>query len=332
MIEAMVTVVTGASGFLGGYVVRRLVAEGRRVRCVDQEKPSFLGDLDVDWARADVRDLASLATAFEGARAVFHLAAVISVAGDLSGRVWATNVQGVRHAAEAALAAGVERFVHCSSVHAYDLEAVARVDENSPRADNSGLPVYDRSKAAGEAELREVIANGLDAVIVNPTGVFGPGDARSRINGIFLAMFQRRLPALIDGGFDWVDVRDVAQSLVAAERMGRTGENYLLPGHQLSLLELGLIAERVSGVAKPAFILPMWFARVWSPLADWMGRHTENPLSYTSDSLHALRFHPSVCGDKARAELGHDPRPTSETIEDIYRWAIDEGLIDPRRA
>jgi len=325
----MVTVVTGASGFLGGALVRALLAEERQVRAVDLERGPGLAGLDVEWMPADVLDVSSLEASFEGATTVYHLAAVISVTGDPTGRVWAVNVDGVRNVAEMALSAGVRRLVHCSSVHAYDLEAGEHpVTETSPRATAAGLPVYDRSKAAGEAALMEVIDRGLDAVIVNPSGVIGPYDfAPSRIGSVFLALFRGRLPALIDGGFDWVDVRDVVSSMLAAETQGRRGENYLLPGHHLSLSELAAVTEEVSGVPKPTLTVPMRFARLWSPLADIVSRRISNPLWYTTESLHALRFDPAVSGAKAETELGHRPRPFDDTVKDIHHWFIDQGLL-----
>lgn len=320
----MVTVVTGASGFLGSVLVRTLLAEGRKVRCVDIHRGPGLADLDVEWIAAGVLNRSSLGAALDSANVVHHLAAVISVTGDPTGRVWETNVDGVRNVAEAAMSAGVDRFVHCSSVHAYDLEAVERVTEDSPRSVSAELPVYDRSKAAGEAELRGAVAGGLEAVIVNPTGVIGPQDfARSRVNAVIMAMFDGTLPALIDGGFDWVDVRDVASSMIAAETKGRVGENYLLPGNHVSLKELSVIAEHVSGEPRPSITLPMWVARMFAPVSNVMGRRSGSPLWYTSDSLHALRFNPTVSGTKALDELGHSPRSVDETVDDMYRWASE---------
>lgn len=171
-----ITVVTGACGHLGNNLVRRLLAEGRRVRAVDLAPSRSLEDLDVEFVSADVLDADSMRKAFARAEVVYHLAARISISGDPSGEVWVTNVRGVRNAAEAALACGVQRLVHCSSVHAFDLERCTGgiVDESSPRSVRPGLPAYDRSKAAGEAELRRVVSRGLGAVVVNPTGVIGP--------------------------------------------------------------------------------------------------------------------------------------------------------------
>lgn len=325
----MVTVVTGASGFVGGVLVRALIGQGRRVRAVDTQRGPALADLDVDWAEADMLDRSSLREVLQDADVVFHLAAVISVTGDPTGRVWAVNVGGVQNVAEAALAAGVRRFVHCSSVHAFNLRAdVDQITETGPRATDPLLPVYDRSKAAGEAALRRVIDAGLNAVIVNPTGIIGPMDfAPSRMGGVLLALFRRRLPAVVAGGFDWVDVRDVVTSMLAAEARGRTGENYLLPGHNLSLAALAEIAEEVAGRRRPSFTLPMWFARLWSPLANAVSRRTQSPLWYTSESMHALRFNPPVSGARADQELGHHSRPIRDTIADTYEWFASRGRI-----
>jgi len=280
-----------------------------------------LEGLDVEWVQADVLDPASLRPAMHGAESVYHLAAVISVAGDPTGRVWATNVTGVRNTAEAALVADVSRFVHCSSIHAYDIAAGHPIDEESARAEHGTMAVYDRSKTAGEREFRKVVSSGLDGVICNPTAVIGPGDLTgSRMNVVLEAMFDQRLPALLSGGFDWVDVRDVAGSLIDAEHLGRTGENYLLSGHHLTIAQLAAVVEKVTGVRVPRIVLPMWFARVWSPMANIAGRRSDNPLWYTTESLNALRSHPVVDATKARTELGHAPRPTEDTISDLFAW------------
>ncbi len=317
----MPTVVTGASGFLGSILTRALVARGRRVRALDLNRGVGLESLDLEWVEGDVLDRVGLAAALEGADVVYHLAGVISITGDPTGRVWATNVDGVRNVAEAALEAGVRRFVHCSSIHAYDIASVRVIDEDSPRSTSPRLPVYDRSKAAGEAALREIVEQGLDAVVCNPTAIIGPGDfTGSRMNTVLGTLFRRRLPALVGGGFDWVDVRDVADSMIAAEEKGRTGENYLLAGHPLSVRDLAGVVENVTGAHAPSVTVPLWFAGLWSPIADVLSLQTGSPLWYTTESLNALRSYPIVSRDKAARELLHRPRPIEDTIADLYRW------------
>lgn len=329
-VDRTVTVVTGGCGHIGTNLVRALLDRGARVRVTDVREPGSLVRLGASWVAADVRDTAAMRAAFEGADVVYHLAAVISVIGDMRGVVRDVNVTGVRHVAEAALEAGVRRLVHCSSVHAYDLsQSVGRiVDEESPRAVDPRLPAYDRSKAAGEAQLQRVIDRGLDAVVVNPTGVIGPVDeGPSRMGVVLLAAWRRRLPAVVAGGFDWVDVRDVVSALTAAAEHGRSGQNYLIPGHRLSVRELVDAAGTVADIRPPATTLPMWFARMWSPLATTIARSSSNPLLYTADTLHALATFPQVSGAKAARELGHRPRPYLETLNDLYRYFLHAGSM-----
>ncbi|MGB7860733.1 MAG: NAD-dependent epimerase/dehydratase family protein [Acidimicrobiia bacterium] len=318
----MTAVVTGASGFLGGAVVRRLLDDGRQVRAVDLVRGPTLSGLDVEFVEADVLNPDSLGPALQGADVVFHLVAKISIAGDPTGEVYRVNVDGVRNVAESAWAQGVKRMVHCSSVHAFDLETNGRmITERSPRSTTPTLPAYDRSKAAGETALREVIAKGLDAVVVNPTGIIGVHDyAPSPMGHVFRALFTHTLPALIEGGFDWVDSRDVAASIVAAEDNGATGENYLLPGHHQTVAQLADLAEKVSGVPKPRLTVPLWAAKAWSPIGDRLNRRSGSPLTFTRESIHALDHSPPIVGDKAQSTLGHQPRQVEETVSDIYEW------------
>jgi dihydroflavonol-4-reductase len=228
------------------------------------------------------------------------------------------NVDGVRNVATAALEAGVKRMVHFSSCHAFDLRR-ANVDETCPRP-GPDHPAYDRSKAAGEAALREIIAQGLDAVIVNPSGVIGPLDFKpSRMGQAFLDLKSGRLPSMLQGGFDFVDVRDVVASAFAAEQKGQTGHNYLLGGGWRPLPELLGAAALASGARLPRFTSPMWLAERGAPfLTTWAQLTGAEPL-YTREALHALKSPPDLldCG-KAVAELGHSVRPLEQTLRDVY--------------
>jgi dihydroflavonol-4-reductase len=312
-------VVTGGSGYVGANLVRALRATGRRVRVVDLRPPAGPADPGTTWVRADVRDRIAMRHALDGADMAYHLAAVISLTGGRRGRVQSVNVEGVRVVAEAAHEAGV-RLVHCSSVHAFDLASRIGhpIDETCPAATDRRLPAYDRSKAGGEAALRDVIRRGLDAVVVNPTGIIGPrDDGPSRIGAGIVALWNGRLPAIVDGGFDWIDVRDVVTALLAAHERGRTGESYLVPGHRTSAYELLQIAARVGGVPAPR-VLPMWCVRPWAPLATALGTIHDSSFLPTRDALHALITFPHVNGAKAERELGHTPRSLETTLRDLY--------------
>ena len=302
--------VTGATGHVGGNLVRALVDRGDRVRILLRGEPIGLDGLDVDAIPGDVADPDSLRAAFDGAEVVFHLAALISITGSQGGRVEATNVLGARHAAEAALEAGVRRYVHFSSVHAFDHRPYeVPLDEQRARV-GPRHPAYDRSKSAGEAQVREVVARGLDAVVVHPSGIIGPADPRpSRMGQVFLDLAHRRMPALLDGGFDWVDVRDVVAGALAAAEQGRAGESYLLCGHWHSLRELAVMAAAATGVKAPALDSPMWLARIGAPLMTLFNKVTGIEPLYTPEALHALRSNRHVSSEKAARELGYRSRP-----------------------
>jgi dihydroflavonol-4-reductase len=277
----------------------------------------------------------SLRRAFEGAEVLFHLAAIISIDGDRGGRVSAVNVDGVANVCQAALDVGIRRMVHFSSIHAFRQTPLDEpLDETRGQvADDPSYPVYDRSKAQGEQRVRAAIERGLDAVIVNPTAVIGPCDYEpSRLGRTFLDLVNRKLPASIPGGFDFVDVRDVVSSALAAEEKGRTGENYLLGGHPHSVAELFGLFQRVTGAPPPRINAPLWAARLGIPFVMAWGRLTGREPLYTRDALHALGGNQQVSHERASRELGHNPRPTLESAEAIYKSFLDQGVLPDRHA
>ncbi len=331
----MGVVVTGAAGHLGGNLVRALLAGGESVRAMVHQNREPLKDLEVEQVRGDVRDPESLRRAFAGTDVVYHLAGVISIDGDRGGLVREVNVEGAANAAEAALAAGVRRMVHVSSIHAFRMTPLDRpLDETRDRVEDrpGEYPAYDRSKAEGERRVRLVVEQGLDCVIVHPTAVIGRLDfAPSRMGRVFLDLYHRSMPALIDGGFDFVDVRDVTQGTIAAAKWGRTNESYLLSGHWTSVRGLADLVQSVTGVPAPRFTTPMWLARMAAPWATAVGRMRGSEPLFTSESLNALRrSNRAIVRTKAQEELGYAPRPLSETVRDIYAWFASVGRITPR--
>lgn len=321
--------VTGASGHIGNNLVRELLRRGHRVRAVvhaPSATPSLRG-LDVERVVADVRHPETLRAAFRGVEVVFHLAARISIDADRDGQVHAVNVYGARNAAREALRAGVRRYVHMSSIHAFDLTDDGGVLDESRRRPGPAQAAYDRSKAAGEESVRAVIAEGLDAVIVNPAGVIGPWDFEpSRMGRFFLDVARGRLPAVPRGGFQFVDARDVVQATLAAAERGRTGANYLLAGPWRSSLDMARLAIRHVGGRAPVEIAPAVFhaaGRVLTLGARVIGR---DPL-LTPEMVRTLQSHRRVSSARAEAELGFTARPHDDTVRDIYAWFHDHGAL-----
>jgi dihydroflavonol-4-reductase len=201
------------------------------------------------------------------------------------------------------------------------------LDEQRPLADDRALP-YDRSKAAGERLVREAAARGLDAIVLNPTAVLGPHDyGPSAMGQVLLDLYHGRLPALIDGGFDWVDVRDVVAGALAAADRAPPGARYLLGGERRSVRELATLCTRVTGRPSPRLTSPMWLARIGAPFATAAARLRGSRPLFTSASLHALRNHRLVSHDKAVRELGYRARPLEETVEAAYGWFREAGAL-----
>lgn len=319
--------VTGPSGHVGANLVRMLLARGRAVRVlVRRETIPALAGLDVELVKGDVREPESVARLVAGTSAVFHAAGVISIAGDPLGLVEQVNVQGTAHVADAALSSGVKMIYFCS-VHAFEQEPLhLPIDETRVRVVRG--TAYDRSKAGGEAEVRKRVARGLEAMILHPSGILGPHDfGPSRMGRVFVDMYHRRVPALVPGGFDWVDVRDVALAAIAAWERGRTGESYILSGRWASMGELAMLAAEITGVAPPRIETPLWLARAGAPFMEAWARVRKTEPLYTRESLLILQANRAYVREKATRELGHAPRPLHESVRDAHRWFAEAGVL-----
>jgi dihydroflavonol-4-reductase len=326
----MTTVVTGAAGHVGGNLVRELLARGREVRAVVREDTRAVDGLDVEVVRTDVCDQDGLRAAFVGADVVYNLAAFVTISGSFGGEADRTNVDGPRNVARACLEAGVRRLVHFSSIHAFDTRPEDGViDETRGLAvPGRGVPAYNRTKAAGQREVLAAVEEGLDAIVIHPTAVLGPHDYKpSRMGEVILMLCRREMPALVAGGFDWVDVRDVVCGAVAAEERAAGKSSYLLSGRWTTFEELAGIVREASGVPVPRIVAPMWLARAGAPFVTGVCRLTGRRPLYTGESLHALRNHRFISCAKAARELGYAPRPLEETIADTVRWFRDCGMF-----
>jgi dihydroflavonol-4-reductase len=325
----MTVVVTGATGHIGANLVRALIAEGHPTRSLVHVNCRAIEGLDTEVIQGDVRDRESLFRAFDGAEVVYHLAASISLFMYGWSRLESVNVFGTRNVVEACLRSGVRRLVHFSSIHALVPEPVdAPLDESRPLVASRRCPPYDRSKAAAEVEVRRGLERGLDAVIINPTAIIGPHDYEPSYFGeALLAMVRRKLPSLVTGGYDWVDVRDVVAGALGAEKQAPAGAKYLLSGHWVSMCDLAAMVAEITGVSAPGFVCPLWLARLGAPIAAAVGHLNGRRPLYTSVSMRALRSNRYISHEKATRELGYQPRPFRETLVDTLRWFEENGQI-----
>lgn len=325
----MTTVVTGATGHIGANLTRALLAQGRPVRALLHVNRRAIENLDTEVIEGDICDLASLCSAFDGAEAVYHLAVHISILMNEWPLLELVNVIGTRNVVEACLHCGVRRLVYFGSIHAMTQELVdVPIDESRPLIESQNYPPYDRSKAAGEREVLKGIERGLDAIIISPTGIVGPHDYQpSHFGEALLALAHRKLPALVPSGFDWVDVRDVVEGAIRAEERAPTGAKYILSGHWVSMRDLAVLVEEITGVPAPRLVLPMWLARIGAPVVTAFDRLAGKRPLYTSASLKALRGNRNISHERATRDLDYHPRPFRETLIDTLRWFEESGYL-----
>jgi dihydroflavonol-4-reductase len=326
---ADLTVVTGASGLVGANLIRSLLEQGRNVRTLIHWDRRAIEGLDVEVSGGNICDAESLYRAFDGADVVYHLAAHISLSMSDWPKTEEINVIGTRNVVDACIKCGVRRLVCFSSIHAYTQEPFdIPVDESRPLVDSTSYPPYDRSKAGGKKEVLKGIEKGLDAVVVHPTAIIGPYDYKmSYLNQALLLMAAGKLPVLLDGGFDWVDVRDVVAGAMKAEEVAACGSDYLLSGHWASMAELAEIIGEVTGRPAPALLCPLWLAYAGVPIAALVARMTGTRPFYTSVALKAIKSNRNICHDKAAKDLGYHPRPLKETIYETLLWFRKYGYI-----
>jgi dihydroflavonol-4-reductase len=318
----MKVAVTGASGHIGNCLVRQLIKRGMEVKVLVHNFMNDLSDFNIEIIRGSLENRGSLNKLCEGTEVVFHLAARISIDRRSTYGVYNTNVEGTRNILEISQANNIRRFIHFSSIHALMNEPLSQVlNENRPLVNTADM-AYEQSKADSEKLVYEAVTAGLDAVILNPTAVIGPYDFKpSYLGQALIKMYRNKLPVLVRGGYNWVDVRDVAEAAINSMQMGRTGERYILSGEWLSLKELAQLAESIGGRKIRQFIAPVWLARLGLPfIRFYAGLLNEDPL-YNADSLNVLiNSHRQISNEKARKELEFRPRPLRETLNDTFEW------------
>jgi dihydroflavonol-4-reductase len=325
------TLVTGATGFVGAAVARALVSAGRRIRLTHRAQSDLSNLRDVPGERvvADLTDPASLRAAAAGCTRLFHVAADY--------RLWVpdvtvmrrTNIDGSIALLKAAHAAGVTRMVYTSSVAALGLaQGRDPADEATVNRAEDHIGPYKRSKYDAEIAVRRLAEAGLDIVIVNPSAPVGPGDIKPTPTGRMVLDAARGLmPAYVETGMNIVHVDDVAAGHLLAEQHGRAGESYILGGENLMLSEIGRIIARLAGRAPPRIKLPIGpLVPIASVMEGW-ARLSGHPPIMTRDMLAMARHLMWYRSTKAVRELGYAPRPAERAFEDALVDFCKRGLL-----
>lgn len=331
----MKCVVTGASGHIGNVLVRDLISKNYEVKAfvLKNENVDYLKELNVEICYGDVRDLESLKEAFRGADIVFHLAGIIDIGTVNKKFIYSVNVGGTKNVLQACREEKVKKLVYTSSVHAIPEKPKDEIiTETKEFSEDKVKGIYAKTKAEATKYLLENVSQDLDnnpeIIIVHPSGVIGPYEyIPSNLGQLVIDCANKKIGAYLDGGYNFVDVRDVANGVVLAAEKGKNGECYILAGHKVSVKELMKKIEAVTKVKMPTFKIARWFAYATGFLSEIYYKIVKQKPLFTSYAVYTLGTNCNFSNEKAEKELGYTIRPIDETIKDTVDWFKKIGKI-----
>lgn len=327
----MKALVTGGTGFIGSNIALRLVERGWQVRILERPGAShvLLEGGPFEYCQGDVLDPASLPPAFAGVDAVFNAAGVVDYWRQGIERMVAVNVDGTRNVAQAALKAGVPRFVQISSTAAMGIHPGEIVDESYTFNVKPERFVYGHSKFLAEQAVLEAVGRGLPAVIVNPTTVIGPRDIRKVSSGMVVEVVRHCVPPLIPpGGVNVVPICDAAQGAIEAALKGKIGERYILGGENMTHQQLYQTIANVIGCGMKLKVMPRWQVSFLAVLTDMLQPQTGGPVPLTGDRLRLESQIFYFDCSKARHAFHMPNTPLRVTIGRTFEWYESMGEFD----
>jgi dihydroflavonol-4-reductase len=322
--------VTGGTGFIGANLVRLLLSQGYAVRALVRPTSSLdnLRSLDVEIVKGDLND-PDLPQKMSGCQVLFHVAAHYSLWQADRDALYRSNVLGTRNVLAAARHAGIDRTVYTSSVAAIGVGELGKtVDETHQSPLDQLVGHYKKSKFLAEQEAKQAVESGQDIVIVNPSTPIGPWDIKPTPTGdIILRFLRRQMPAYLNTGLNFIDVRDVARGHLLALERGKTGDRYILGNQNLTLKGLLDRLSEITGLSAPQQTVPAWLPlslawfdeRVLAPL----GKPPSIPLDGVRMSLQPMYYDAS----KAVRELGLPQAPIETALTDAVNWFLSEGYV-----
>ncbi|HOJ88183.1 MAG TPA: NAD-dependent epimerase/dehydratase family protein [Pseudothermotoga sp.] len=327
--------VTGSTGHLGNVLVRLLVASGQKVKAMVApfEDAVPLEGLPVEVVRGDIRDQKFVEDSCKGVETVYHLAAVISILGKKK-VVYDVNVGGTENVIYACKKNNVHRLVYVSSIHALcELKPGSLVDESVCIDPNKTVGDYAKSKAIATLEILKSAKQGLNAIVVCPTGIVGPYDWRVSEMGNLLLLYSRNLLKVgVEGSFDFVDVRDVANLLIQACGKASSGELFIASGQYTTIRAFIQMLQRIRPHRSVNVFLPRYVAYPVSLITSAYYLMKKKKPLLTPYSIHTLTRNYVYSHQKATIQLGYNPRPLVDSLRDAMQWFEDNGYVRPINA
>lgn len=320
--------ITGANGHLGNTIIRMLAHAGKQVRALilPSDEKLYYTHPNITSYMGDVRDIHSLDDFFalpENTQAiVVHAAGIVSIASKTTQLLYDVNVLGTENVLEQCRHINLKKLVYISSVHAIpekpDKQKIYELDAFDP---SKVKGAYAKTKALATRAVLNAAQQGMPACVVHPSGIIGPYDyGKGHITQLVVDYMKNRLLACVKGGYDFVDVRDVARGVISCCERGVAGQCYILSNEYYSAQDLLNTVHKVTGKRQIKTVLPLWFAKLTAPFAEAYYKLRRTPALYTSYSLYTLTSNSNFSHSKASAQLAYKTRPMAQTIKDTIAW------------
>jgi dihydroflavonol-4-reductase len=322
--------VTGGTGFLGSNLAIALREQGYAVRILRRPSSDLraIGSADVEQVMGDVRDKDSLGKAVRGCDTVFHTAAVVSYWKKRRAELGDVNVEGTRNVVDVCLELGIEKLIHTSSIAAIGLPGEGHLADESHEFNWGPYDIgYRNTKHEAELVVREAVCRGLQAVIVNPSVMIGPRDVHFLGGQILRDVYRKRIFYYVSGGISIANVGDVVQGHLAAARMGRNGERYILCGENLTHRQVLTITAEVIGGLAPLFRLPMPIVRAIAGTSEALGNVFDREPWIPRELVAGIDQTCWYSAEKAARELGYSITPFRDTVRSTFQWYRCNGYL-----
>lgn len=326
--------ITGGAGYLGNTLVRELLKEKKKIRILvfPGEKNIPQGDIEVFYG--DVLKPQTMEAFFENDEKkdliVIHTAGIVSIASKYQQKIYDVNVIGTKNIIALCQAHRVKKMIYISSVHAIPEKKKGQtITEVTAFDPDAVVGLYAKTKAEATNLVLEAAKKGLDARIVHPSGICGPFDeGRGYLTTLVIHYYTGKLTAALNGGYDFVDVRDVAKGIILCLEKGKKGETYILSNRYFSIKEMLKMLHQITGKKEVKRILPAWFIRLMAPLAERYYRIIRQPPLFTAYSIYTLNSNAIFSHEKATRELGYQTRAMTETLNDTIDWLKANGRLE----
>lgn len=323
-------IVTGSTGHLGNVLIRKLISKGEIVRAFicPGENLEPIKDLPVEKIYGDITDIESIKLAFEGVDIVYHLAGIISTKPGMKKILEKVNVVGTKNVIKACKINGIKKLVYVSSIHALKDQKKGIINEKTEINPIKAIGDYGFSKAKATLEVFKAVKQGLNAVVVCPTGIIGPYDYKpSQMGNLILSIINGKFPVKLTGAYDFVDVRDVAEGIILAAKKGKTGQHYVLSGNRIKISDLIDKVSLLVGKNPPKITINsklMYVYALFNIIGSFFTKKT--PL-VTFESIYILNSNSNISNKLAKNELNYNPRPLDITLKDTVKWFNDNNRL-----